>query len=102
MLTTLTARRLLDALLCVEIRMGRLRGERWGPRVIDLDLLWMPGPAIDEPGLRVPHPAMGSRNFVLYPLADIAPMLAIPGLGRIADLKNGIPDTGLSVIGQAL
>lgn len=101
LLTTLAARALLDALLGVELSMGRRRGERWGPRVIDLDLIWMVGPPIDEPGLRLPHSAMSARAFVLHPLADIAPTLAIPGLGLVSDLKNGVPDTGLSVIDQA-
>jgi 2-amino-4-hydroxy-6-hydroxymethyldihydropteridine diphosphokinase len=102
MLTTLAARALLDALLEVEQGMGRRRDARWGPRIIDLDLLWMLGPPIDEPGLRVPHPALSARNFVLYPLADVCPLLTIPGLGRVCDLKNRVSDAGLSVLGQAL
>jgi 2-amino-4-hydroxy-6-hydroxymethyldihydropteridine diphosphokinase len=99
MLTTLAARALLDALLAVERGMGRRRDERWGPRIIDLDLLWMLGPPIDEPGLSVPHPALSTRNFVLYPLADVCPSLVVPGLGRVSDLKNRVSDAGLSVIG---
>jgi 2-amino-4-hydroxy-6-hydroxymethyldihydropteridine diphosphokinase len=102
MLTTLAARALLDALLAVEQSMGRRRDERWGPRIIDLDLLWMQGPPIDEPGLRVPHPALSARNFVVFPLADVCPTLGIAGLGRVSDLKNRVSDAGLSVIGPAL
>ena len=65
----------------IERVMGRERQERWGPRVIDLDLVWMVDSAVDEPGLTLPHPGVSTRNFVLYPLADIAPTLNIPGDG---------------------
>lgn len=69
----------------------RLRGRedervRWGPRVLDLDLLVYGDRVIDEPGLSVPHPGIGARNFVLLPLREIAPDLDIPGLGRVRDL----------------
>ena len=98
LLTQLTARALLDALLEVERVMGRRRQERWGPRIIDLDLIWLVGEPIDEPGLTVPHPAVSQRNFVLYPLADIAPMLVIPGRGRVVDLMNLAGGAGLSAL----
>jgi 2-amino-4-hydroxy-6-hydroxymethyldihydropteridine diphosphokinase len=98
LLTQLTARELLEALLRIERDMGRNRQERWGPRVIDLDLVWMVGEAIDEPGLTVPHPGLSTRNFVLYPLADIAPSLAIPGHGKVSDLLRGVGDDGISVL----
>lgn len=75
----LTPRDLLDALLAVETDMGRVRGVRWGPRVIDLDLLLYGSESIDEPRLRVPHPEMTRRRFVLKPLADLAPDLVVPG-----------------------
>lgn len=97
-LTQLTARELLDALLDVERRMGRERQERWGPRLIDLDLVWMVGPTIHEPGLTLPHPGVSMRNFVLYPLDDIAPTLDIPGHGRVADLKARAGADGISVL----
>ena len=97
-LTELSARQLLDRLLSIEKLMGRDRRERWGPRVIDLDLIWMIGEPIDEPGLKLPHPGVSERNFVLYPLADIAPSLRIPGYGRVADLAARIGDAGLSVL----
>ncbi len=64
---------LLGALLGIESERGRVRTERWGPRTLDLDLLWYRGERIDEPGLRVPHPEIRSRPFVLAPLADVAP-----------------------------
>jgi 2-amino-4-hydroxy-6-hydroxymethyldihydropteridine diphosphokinase len=98
LLTQLTARELLAALLGIEKSMGRNRQERWGPRVIDLDLIWMPGEIIDEPGLTVPHPGVSMRNFVLYPLADIAPALAIPGHGRVSELMRRAGDDGISVL----
>jgi 2-amino-4-hydroxy-6-hydroxymethyldihydropteridine diphosphokinase len=98
LLTQLAARELLDALLGIERAMGRDRDRRWGPRIIDLDLLWIAGAPIDEPGLTVPHPALTQRNFVLYPLADIAPTLDIPGCGRVLDLMRRAGDDGLSVL----
>ena len=97
-LTELSARQLLDRLLSIEKRMGRDRRERWGPRVIDLDLIWMIGEPMDEPGLKLPHPGVSERNFVLYPLVDIAPSLRIPGHGRVVDLAARIGDAGLSVL----
>jgi len=98
LLTQLSARELLRLLLAIEIAMGRNRQERWGPRVIDLDLVWMQGDAIDEPGLTVPHPGVSTRNFVLYPLADIAPSLVIPGHGIVSNLLRGVGDEGISVL----
>ncbi|HXA34908.1 MAG TPA: 2-amino-4-hydroxy-6-hydroxymethyldihydropteridine diphosphokinase [Steroidobacteraceae bacterium] len=98
-LTQLTARQLLEGLLGIETAMGRNRSEqRWGPRVIDLDLVWMPGETLDEPGLTLPHPGVSRRNFVLYPLADIAPTLAIPGHGKVLDLLHSAGDEGISVL----
>src|ERR1700677_2666793 len=80
-------RALPAALLGIEREMGRIRGERWGPRLIDLDLVWMVGPPIEELGFTLPHPGVSTRNFVLYPLDDIAPALDIPGHGRVRELK---------------
>ena len=107
LLSQLTARELLEGLLRIEAAMGRIRGERWGPRVIDLDLVWMVGEAIDEPestlrrpGLTLPHPGVSTRNFVLYPLADIAPTLAIPGHGIVSELLRRAGDAGISVLEQ--
>jgi 2-amino-4-hydroxy-6-hydroxymethyldihydropteridine diphosphokinase len=78
--------------------MGRQRQARWGPRIIDLDLIWMTGGPIREPGLELPHPGVSMRNFVLYPLFDIAPTLAIPGLGRVAELKARVSGEGIAVL----
>jgi 2-amino-4-hydroxy-6-hydroxymethyldihydropteridine diphosphokinase len=96
--TQLEAKVLLQALLQTERDMGRVRGEPWGPRRIDLDLLWMIGAVIREPGFSLPHPGVSSRNFVLYPLSDIAPTLDIPGHGRVLDLKARSAAEGISVV----
>ncbi|MCU1464832.1 MAG: 2-amino-4-hydroxy-6-hydroxymethyldihydropteridine pyrophosphokinae [Actinomycetia bacterium] len=71
--TTLPARFLLARLLEVERELGRIRREKWGPRVIDLDLILYGQEVIAEEGLHVPHPLMHTRKFVLHPLAEIAP-----------------------------
>jgi 2-amino-4-hydroxy-6-hydroxymethyldihydropteridine diphosphokinase len=98
LLTQLEPRDLLNGLLGIERDMGRDRQERWGPRVIDLDLLWMVDSAVDEPGLTVPHPGVSTRNFVLYPLADIAPTIKIPRVGLVLDLKRDAGGDGISVL----
>jgi 2-amino-4-hydroxy-6-hydroxymethyldihydropteridine diphosphokinase len=98
LLTQLAPRELLDGLLVIEREMGRNRGERWGPRIIDLDIVWIVGMPVDEPGLSVPHSAVSRRNFVLYPLADIAPTLEIPGCGRVQDLLSQAGADGLVVL----
>ena len=80
--TDLTPRGLLELLLAVEARQGRVRIERWGPRTLDLDLLLYDHEVIDEPDLQVPHPRMAGRTFVLQPLADIAPDVRHPASGK--------------------
>jgi 2-amino-4-hydroxy-6-hydroxymethyldihydropteridine diphosphokinase len=82
--TRLTAEELLRALRHLEAALGRVRGERWGPRVIDLDLLLYNGEISDTPDLVLPHPEMHRRAFVLAPLAEIAPEAWHPGLKRSA------------------
>lgn len=85
LLTRLTARELLVALQDIERRRGRERGgSRWGPRILDLDLLAYGNERISEVDLTVPHPGIVERNFVLLPLLEVAPHLSIAGLGRIA------------------
>lgn len=88
--TTLAPRELLDALLAVETRAGRVRGARNGPRILDLDLLLYGDRAINEPDLVIPHPRLHERAFVLLPLADVAPELEVPGQGRVADLLSRV------------
>ena len=86
-LTTLEPRDLLRKLKAIERRRGRERnGQRWGPRVIDLDLLVFSRAVLSEAGLSIPHPGIAERNFVLLPLREIAPDLVIPGLGRVASI----------------
>jgi 2-amino-4-hydroxy-6-hydroxymethyldihydropteridine diphosphokinase len=92
--TTLSCRALLELCLAVEERFGRRRQEQWGPRTLDIDLLFYGGEALDEPGLVVPHPHLHQRRFVLTPLADLDPELLHPALGRsvrqmLAALGNG-------------
>jgi 2-amino-4-hydroxy-6-hydroxymethyldihydropteridine diphosphokinase len=84
--TSLTPRELLERLLSVESRLGRVRDERWGPRTIDLDLLLYGDLSIEEPGLTVPHPRLHERRFALEPLADLDPGLEIPGKGSVSIL----------------
>jgi 2-amino-4-hydroxy-6-hydroxymethyldihydropteridine diphosphokinase len=98
LLTQDTPGELLAGLLGIERSMGREQRERWGPRVIDLDLLWMVDGAVDEQGIKVPHPGVSTRNFVLYPLADIAPTIKIPGMGTVLDLKHSVSGDGISVL----
>ena len=89
--TTLGARELLDRLLAVEQRFGRVRvpGEH-GPRTLDLDLLLYGDEQIDEPDLAVPHPRLHERRFVLEPLAELDPGLVIPGRGDVESLLAGV------------
>ena len=90
--TTLSARELLERLLGIETRLGRVRGEgpRFAPRTIDLDLLLYGAETIDEPGLRVPHPRLAERRFALEPLAELDPDLEVPGLGPVQALLAGL------------
>lgn len=84
--TSLSPRELLERLLEIERGLGRVRDVRWGPRVVDLDLLVYGDRQMDEPGLRVPHPRLHERRFVLEPLAELDPDLEIPGCGPMSDL----------------
>ena len=82
----LTPRELLDVLLVIERKMGRVRDNRWGPRLIDLDLLLYGDFFINEHDLIVPHPRMSERAFVIIPLAELDPDLYIPGLKNVSVL----------------
>ena len=95
-LTQLEAPHLLSELQAIEIALGRPAAhEKWGPRVIDLDLLMFGDERRDDANLILPHPGIVERNFVLYPLADIAPDLDVPGLGRVAELKRRVSPDGI-------
>jgi 2-amino-4-hydroxy-6-hydroxymethyldihydropteridine diphosphokinase len=100
LLTTLAPLEMLAALQALETRLGRIRteGDRWGPRIIDLDLLVYGTQALELPGLELPHPGISERNFVLFPLCDIAPTLAIPGQGVVASLARQMSRAGLQEI----
>jgi 2-amino-4-hydroxy-6-hydroxymethyldihydropteridine diphosphokinase len=85
--TTLAPRALLERLLEVERALGRTReGPRYGPRTIDLDLLLYGDEVVAEPGLRIPHPRLQERRFVLEPLAELDPALVVPGGGAVQTL----------------
>ncbi|HEX4854192.1 2-amino-4-hydroxy-6-hydroxymethyldihydropteridine diphosphokinase [Arenimonas sp.] len=98
--TRMPAKVLLESLLAIEARFGRVRSEadRWGPRAIDLDLLAYGDEVIDEPGLTLPHPHLHERAFVLVPLAEIAPALVIPGRGDVASLLAAVDVSGIEAI----
>lgn len=86
---------LLDVLLDIERRAGRTReGRRWGPRVLDLDLLVYEDRVLDEARLQLPHPRIAERAFVLLPLADLDGALDIPGQGRVAQLLARVDTRG--------
>jgi 2-amino-4-hydroxy-6-hydroxymethyldihydropteridine diphosphokinase len=97
--TMLGARALLEALLAIETRFGRRREFPGAPRTLDLDLLLYGDRVIAEPGLVVPHPRMHERAFVLAPLAEIAPDIAIPGKGRAGALLAACSDQKIEKIG---
>ena len=94
--TTLPAVDLLDALQAIEQRHARVRSRHWGPRTLDLDLLLYAQAVIDTTRLTVPHPGIGTRNFVLYPLAELDRTLVVPGLGVVEDLLGQCPADGLN------
>lgn len=97
--TSLAPHVLLDALMAIERLFGRMRdGERWGPRTLDLDLLHMDGIALDDSRLTLPHPRVAEREFVLLPLADLAPDLVLPGQGRVGDLLQLVDAGGCEPI----
>jgi 2-amino-4-hydroxy-6-hydroxymethyldihydropteridine diphosphokinase len=96
LLTQLGARELLGELQALERAMGRTGPVvRWGPRSIDLDLLAMGSDELFEPALRLPHPGVHERDFVLYPLAELAPELWIPGRGRVEALARRVANRGI-------
>ena len=100
-LTRLDSRTLLGELLALERALGRpAERERWGPRIIDLDLLVYGRERREEPDLTLPHRGIVERNFVLYPLCDLAPDLDVPGLGRVAELKGRLASEGLERLSE--
>jgi 2-amino-4-hydroxy-6-hydroxymethyldihydropteridine diphosphokinase len=95
-LTSLTPEQLLRSLLQIELQFGRVRQERWGPRLLDLDLLLFDDIVLDSPTLQVPHPRLHERAFVLVPLSEIAPDWIEPVSGKaIADLVKTVDCSGV-------
>jgi len=93
--TLLDAPALLQQLLALERAAGRVRdGTRWGPRALDLDILLYDQAIVCTPGLSVPHPHLAQRAFVLLPLAEIAPLQPVPGLGLVQELLARIDAGG--------
>ena len=96
LVTTASAREFLAELKSIERRLGRTEpAVRWGPRSIDLDLLVFGDLELNEPGLVLPHPGLHQRNFVLYPLAEIAAELWVPGLARVCRLRERVSGAGI-------
>lgn len=96
LLTTLEVHPFFAQLRALERRLGRAPPrQRWGPRLIDLDLLLFSQLQLTDEQLRLPHPGIVQRNFVLYPLAEVAPELSVPGCGRVAELAARVNSEGL-------
>ncbi len=93
--TQLKPLELLDALQAIEQAHRRVRREHWGPRTLDLDILLLDQQTIDSERLKVPHPYLTQRNFVLYPLADIAPELLLPDGMALKELIAQCSQDGL-------
>ena len=98
--TRLAPPRLLRKLLDIEHSHGRIREIRWGPRVLDLDILWIQGVIVDEPGLKVPHPRLLERNFALIPLLEVVPEARDPNTGKAyRDHPTALKTDGLRACG---
>ncbi|MFC6632820.1 2-amino-4-hydroxy-6-hydroxymethyldihydropteridine diphosphokinase [Microbulbifer taiwanensis] len=96
--TALPPLQLLDRLQAIENAQGRERTVRWGARTLDLDILLFGRQQLDEPRLQIPHPHMGSRNFVLLPLAELEPQLQLPSGESIQALLQQCPQNRLEKI----
>ncbi|MGK2915406.1 MAG: 2-amino-4-hydroxy-6-hydroxymethyldihydropteridine diphosphokinase [Porticoccaceae bacterium] len=93
--TSLSPLHLLQRLQAIEADHGRERTVRWGPRSLDLDLLLYDNYRLDTPELTLPHPRLSERNFVLFPLADIAPTLLLPNGISVLELLANCPSNGI-------
>ena len=96
--TGLNALDLLDAMQAIENQLGRVRTQHWGPRAIDIDILLYGSDVIDVPRLKVPHPYMAQRGFVLRPLADLAAGLTLPDGSLVGELLTTIDQDDLRQI----
>jgi 2-amino-4-hydroxy-6-hydroxymethyldihydropteridine diphosphokinase len=101
--TNLEPATLLDTLKQAEVQIGREHTFRWGPRLIDLDILFYDDLVIDTPPLVIPHPRLHERAFVLVPLMDIAPDLVHPALGKsIRDLLANVDASGIALFNELI
>lgn len=98
--TSLSPAQLLTALQAIENQQQRVRREHWGPRTLDLDILLIDQQTIDTPSLTVPHKEIFNRNFVLQPLADIAPTLVFPDGSSLTSRLNSCPANELERLAQ--
>ena len=100
--TSLEPRQLLAHVKQVERDVGRTDGPRWGPRVIDIDILLYGGVTVDQPELQVPHREMANRAFVLVPLAELAARTTHPNAGgTIAELLSSVDASGVRLLADA-
>lgn len=101
--TALSASELLNELIAIERAAGRVRdGVRWGPRVLDLDVLLYGDVILNDTGLQVPHPRLHERAFVLLPLAELAPDLVVPGRGTVSDLLTHVDPAGCERVADGM
>jgi 2-amino-4-hydroxy-6-hydroxymethyldihydropteridine diphosphokinase len=94
--TTMPARAVLERCHSLEAAFGRVRGELWGPRTLDLDLIIYGDEVSNSPGLTLPHPRAHERAFVLAPWHDADPGALLPGWGPVADLLAGVGTAGIA------
>jgi 2-amino-4-hydroxy-6-hydroxymethyldihydropteridine diphosphokinase len=100
--TALPAVELLSSLQQIESNHGRERREHWGARTLDLDILLYDNAQVDTPELVIPHPRMAERNFVLYPLSDLAPDLVLPCGTPLQRWRAACSDAGLEALGDSI
>jgi len=99
--TALQPEQLLDLTQAIELEHGRVRKEeRWGPRTLDIDILLFANDVIDTPRLTVPHYGLTEREFVVYPLLEIAPSLILPNNQSLADITKTLPLNDLQQLPQ--
>lgn len=96
--STMPSTVLLERALAVEDALGRVRGEHWGPRTIDIDLIRVGARVRNDPHLVLPHPHAHERAFVLVPWLDVEPSAELPGHGYVADLVAGLDTSGVRLV----
>jgi 2-amino-4-hydroxy-6-hydroxymethyldihydropteridine diphosphokinase len=99
--TPLGAEELLEALLALEAQFGRVRNVRWGPRTLDLDLIWYEGEEREDARLTLPHPRAHEREFVLRPLSELDPALELRG-ASVSEWLAGLEPQGVEATGSTL